>query len=790
MKNRGERRKRPDLRTRALGWVGRFATRRWKLVLLVVLISLVGCFFAIRTLQITTRYVDLLPQKHAAVKNYFKALDRFGGTDYFMMMIEAKEPRQAREAADRAAVKLKETGDFRYIQYRADLPQFEKYGLLFLDKSTLDKIDVLLAERNYGELYKLAQQFMKLREELSNTFGGGITLDEEGYFTSKDGKSALLIARPDFSADDMNRASPFGREMDRLARSMEKDNPGVKVWLSGNYMLQYEQKNVVNQDMMLVGIIALLVILLVLAVAFRSATTPFIAVLSLGIGIAWTLAFARLTVKSLNTVSSVFAAVLMGIGIEYGIALLSRYREERERGSEIGQAFAGALSLTGKGIMTGALTTAGAFYAIVFSEFKAMHDMGLVLGTGVVCVLLSTFFVLPALVTMKERLFAGKPRSYRDESGLMRKEGRFVAGRPWWIISAAAVLTLGLGTSAAFIKYESNIRKVEPRGMKVTRAEEKLNRRFGIGTDFVVVLSNNEAAMREDTEKLSRLSSVRSVESLATIIPSDQLTKLVLMSRIKSKIENINPQWLTYVPANMLTILQDIGSDTLTTDKLPQDALQKYVSPDGTYATYVYPKKSMSEEKSIKEFLDEVRSVSTDVIGFPVIIQDILESTRKGLNDTTLLSAVVVLLMVVIDFQRLLPTLLAMMPLAFAMIWMIGAFNLFGMKFNIVNIAVTPMILGIGVDFGVYVLHRYEEEHQAGGEAIASTLAHTGKAIITSGFTVMGEFAALTLARYRGFSSLGLAAVFGIGSAVIISVTLLPAVLRVLEKKRRKGRAF
>ncbi len=790
MELRRVKRKGPDLRTRVLSWTGKVGTRHWKLVLLLVLLSLVGCIFAISTLQITTRYVDLLPQDHDAVKNYFKALEKFGGTDYLTVMIDAKDAEQARSTADEVAKKLEETGDFRYLQYRADLPQFERYGLLFLDKETLNQMDVLLSERNYDELYKLAQSFMKLREELSQTFGGGISLDEQGYFTSEDGRSALIIARPDFSADDAKKLSPFGKKMDELAASIEKKNPGTRIRLSGNYTFQYEQKIVVNRDVLLVGLIALLVIIIVLGVAFRSATTPFIAVASLGVGVAWTLAFTRLTVKSLNTVSSVFAAVLMGIGIEYGIALLSRYQEERERGRGIEEAFVNSLANTGKGIITGALTTAGAFYAIVFSEFKAMQDMGLVLGTGVLCVLLSTFFVMPALVTMKERLLPYKPRSLDEESGVMRREGRLVARRPWWVIGAAMALTLGLGVSAVFIKYESNIKKVQPRGMKVTEAEERLLDKFGIGTDFVMVLSSNEAAMREDTEKLSELSSVRAVESLATIIPSDQLSKLVLMSRIKTKIEGINPQWLTFVPANMLGILTDIGSDTLTVDKLPRDALEKYVSSDGTYATYVYPKKNMAEEKNVTEFLDQVRSVSTDAIGFPVIVQDILESTRKGLSDTTLLSAVVVLLMVVIDFQKLLPTLLAVLPLLFAMVWMVGAFNLLGMKFNIVNIAVTPMILGIGVDFGVYVLHRYEEEHEAGGEAVTSTLAHTGKAIIVSGITVLSAFAALMLARYQGLSSLGLAAVLGIGSAVIISVTLLPAILRVLERKRKKGRAF
>lgn len=778
------------LRDRFLRWVGRATHRYWWLVLIVVAITIVFCGIAISSLRITTGYIDLLPQDHKAVKDYFKVLEQFGGTDYVFLVVDSKSAGEMRAAVDQAAGLMDDSGDFNFLQYRADTEQFMRYGLLYLDAETLKKIDLLLSERKFDELTALALKFASLRDDLSSSFGIGVKVDEEGYFSGKDGTTGLVTGRPSFGSSDVDAVTRLGRDMQALKEAVEAENPGTKVWIGGSYEFEYEQRAILGKDMLIVGAIALGLIILILAIAFRSVITPLAAMIALSCGVIWTLGLARITVRTLNTVSAIFAIVLMGIGIEYGIALLSRYREERGRGCDSEQGFVNALANTGKGVITGALTTAAAFFALAFSDFKAMHDMGLVLGMGVICALLSMLFVLPAMMALKERLFPTKGEPDLPKAVVMRKLGGFVSRRAVLVVIIGILVTAGLGTSAGFIKYESNIRKVQPRAMDVNKAEDRLAKEFGIVSDFAVVLASNEAAMREVTEDLKELDSVQAVESMATIIPPDQLAKLVYMSRIKSKIENINPEWLSYVPAGMLTILESVGSDLLTADKLPGDVRAKYVADDGTYAVYVYPKKTMDEEANVKEFLGEVEKVSTEIVGFPAIIEDLMQSTRRGLSETTLLSAIAVALVVIIDFQALVPTLLALLPLLLSLAWMMGLVSMVGMKFNLVNIAATPIILGIGVDFGVYILHRYMEEHAEEGDTIPSVLAHTGMAIVVSGLTVIAAFAALMFARYQGLGSLGMVASIGIAFAALTAVTILPAILRLLEKYRKKGRAF
>ncbi|GEM_PF-4566701 len=778
------------LRERALKWTGSAVYRHYKVVLAVTAVLLGLAIFSTFGLDISTRYVDLLPQDHPAVKNYFRVLSKFGGTDYLFVIVEGRDTNQTKRMIDEVAERLRKESELEYIQSRADIKSFSKYGLLYLDLKTLKKIDTFLYERKFEELTLLAASFLALKEEISRMASGGFNVTEDGYFMDEEEKFAFLIAKPTFSADELEKTIPFAKRVKKIALDVERSNPGSDVLLAGNYMFQYEQRRVVNVDILVVALAALVIIIIILAIAFRSVSTPFLSMGALGCGIILTLGLARVMVGQLNTLSSIFAAVLMGIGIEYGIAIISRYGEEREKGFSGEQAFANALSMTGKAVLTGALTTAVAFFAISFSDFRAMRDLGLVLGVGVLCSLLANIFLLPALVALKERIRPYKKRKRVGESRVTRRLGISVRNHSLIYLIAGLVITVGLGVSAAFIKFESNLRKIEPSGLEVYRAEDVLAKRFGIGPEYVIVISNNEAAMRDVTSKAQTLKTVRGVESLATLIPSDQEEKLFIMARIKKRIEEIDPSWLGYVPPEMLSIFTEIGSDMLTESKIPGDVLRKYKAPDGTYATYVYPKKNMYEEKNVTEFLEELGKISPEATGFPAIIQDILESTRRGLNETTILSAIAVVLMVIIDFQRIVPTLLAFMPLVLSLVWMVGAINLIGMKFNIINIAVTPIILGIGVDYGVYMLHRYTEEHAQPGETVPDVLASTGRAILVSGLTVIAAFAALTLARYRGLANLGVASVIGISFALISAITLLPSLLNILEKKRKKRRAF
>jgi hypothetical protein len=113
------------------------------------------------------------------------------------------------------------------------------------------------------------------------------------------------------------------------------------------------------------------------------------------------------------------------------------------------------------------------------------------------------------------------------------------------------------------------------------------------------------------------------------------------------------------------------------------------------------------------------------------------------------------------------------------MIWMVGAMTLLGISFNPANIMVLPLLVGIGVAYGIYVVQRYRED----GEATFYSKS-TGRAVVLSALTTIVAFGSLMIGAHRGIRSLGFVMTIGIGACLIAALALLPALL---EIARRKG---
>jgi hypothetical protein len=110
---------------------------------------------------------------------------------------------------------------------------------------------------------------------------------------------------------------------------------------------------------------------------------------------------------------------------------------------------------------------------------------------------------------------------------------------------------------------------------------------------------------------------------------------------------------------------------------------------------------------------------------------------------------------------------------------MFGLMDLFGMKLNLMNIFAVIMILGIGVDYGVHILHRYYENGECD---ISVTVNQVGKAVLMAALTTIFGFGSITFSDYPGLVSMGIACILGVGTCMVASLVLLPAILLVWGK--------
>ncbi|MFO8057542.1 MAG: MMPL family transporter, partial [bacterium] len=181
--------------------------------------------------------------------------------------------------------------------------------------------------------------------------------------------------------------------------------------------------------------------------------------------------------------------------------------------------------------------------------------------------------------------------------------------------------------------------------------------------------------------------------------------------------------------------------------------------------------------------------VDPDAMGVAVLFERILAQIKEDLLHVSLIALSLVFIVIFVNYRGLWHTLLTLVPLGCGAIAMVGIMNTVGLKFNIVNVAMLPLIIGIGVDYGVYMVHRWIGEGK-GEKSIKPVVESTGRAVTLSAFTTMIGFASIIPAQWRGLSLMGSTLTMGICLCWIAAVLYLPSILKVIEMiKARNGRS-
>ena len=238
------------------------------------------------------------------------------------------------------------------------------------------------------------------------------------YITFGEGKIYLVTARArseDLGSDAVER-------MRQLMQQTAFEVPGLNVGLTGEPVLDYDEMQQSKHDAILATIISLVVSSLIFGYAYREATRPLKTVLCLVIGLGYSMAFTTLVIGHLNILTITFAPILIGLAIDFGIHLITRYEEEMRHGQTPDHAVDKAMVYTGQGIITGAMTTAMAFLAMGLTHFKGIQEMGIISGGGLLLCLVPMMTMLPALLLRSRQDGIARPEEIEEEAKRARIE--------------------------------------------------------------------------------------------------------------------------------------------------------------------------------------------------------------------------------------------------------------------------------------------------------------------------------------------------------------------------------
>ena len=399
-------------------------------------------------------------------------------------------------------------------------------------------------------------------------FDAGEEAQQEQYITFDDGRIYLLTAQappPQVQQAEAGETSFPGRlwkvlryekqataenlndqSVERLRKLVEETQtevPGVNVGLTGEPVLEHDEMLQSQKDTTYASIVSFVLCALIFIYGYQETGRPVKATICLLVGLAYTFGFATLTIGHLNILTITFLPMLIGLAIDFGVHLVTRYEEELRHGRNPEEALTKAMVFTGQGIFTGALTTAGAFLAMSFTNFKGIQEMGVICGGGLAICLVPMMTFLPAL------LLRGR-QNVLDHALGDKLEARARLERMWLrrpvFVTVMTVLFCALAaTQFHKVYFDYNLLNMQSEGLPAVQFERKLisassstnasARSVLFGA--VVADSAEEAAAFE--ARLKQLPAVAAVDSISQFINENQTNKLGLIGEIKQELSTL-----------------------------------------------------------------------------------------------------------------------------------------------------------------------------------------------------------------------------------------------------------
>jgi hopanoid biosynthesis associated RND transporter like protein HpnN len=877
------------------------ARRPWPVLLACLAGVAAAAWVAATRLEYHTQRNDLLGAEKDCQKRWQRYLDAFGEDDDLVVVIRGDDRGRMKAAADAVAARLAARPDlFDRVFHQVDLRPLRSRSLLYLPADEIAAIDrrldgmapllgplapvswralstpalvaqatAALEARAAGRALTPADRDLlaqlpavldaaaaTLRDPAAYTNPWALgnrrdpaaesMLAEPQYFFTPDGRLALVLARPRQAARSFTPAKAAADAARGILADARRDFPGLDFGLTGIPVLESDEMAASDEDSTRASVLALAGVAGLYLIVYRGFRYPLLTVGTLVVGTAWALGWATVTVGHLNILSATFAVMLIGLG-DYGVLWVARYDEERRAGRDHMAALRETAAHAGPGILTAAVTTALAFFATIFADFKAVAELGWIAGCGVLFCATACVTFLPAALTVAGRMT--KQGTYVPRSPALpfpapvRPFLPALAGRPTLVVAAGAVLLAAAAVFAARVEYDPNLLNMQADGLDSVAWENELVRHAAGATwDAMSVADSRDQALALKA-RYEQLPGVGRVVEAASLVPTDQPAKLPLVASVHRKLVGLPDHVPEPLPIDLAALQHmlaraessggadptlaaalarlrgaladtseavaadrllafdrrlaaDLAADLrtlravaapagITLADLPAAFRERYVGANGEYLVRAFATEDLWEYAALERFTAAAAAADPGATGKAFRTVEGLRQMKAGFERAGVLALAVIVAVLWLDFRRGRAVLLGLLPLAAGMTMTLGVMGLSGVPLNPANLIALPLIVGVGVDNGVHVLHDYADKRSG---TLYRLGAATGRGIMVAALTTVLGFGTLMLARHRGMASLGLALTLGVTFCMLAALVVLPAVLRMADARRMRSR--
>lgn len=818
---------------------------RWALLLLVAAAVTLPAAWSASRLQVVTRLEDLLPDDAPAAADYRTFLATFGGFEkVYAMVLWAGEGEADRallaESADVFAEELAAVPEVAAVRAGlapADEEFFRRQVLpsapLFLgrDEDFAAHLEPEAVRRRVREIRErlrspgvaveapwLAADPLGFSGGLAGLAGGGaLSLVDPmtGAFLSAGGDAALVVVTPAGGELDPAAGRALEASLDRafaaaVAEIGVEDLPPLALAAVGGPLYAAQDERVVREDLRLTLAGSGVLIALLLVAYFGRLAVPLALILAVAVGIVWTAGAVAAIDEEVSVLGLSFAAMLLGLGIDYGIHGATRFRDRRLAGLPRPAAMSAALAEAGPAILASMATTAVAFLVLALAHFRPVEELGLVMAIGIVLILLASLSVAaPLLVLVKP------PREWRrrgpevppapPHGPVWRGLGAAVdvavalgGRRRLAVVVAVVVVSLAAAAGASRLELAIDLRALRPADHPAFEAERLLVEGFGLGLDAstVVVTGADLGAALDRARRVEAAVAAATGDEVSIVSPTGWLPAGEVVERRLARLaggtgaaavaaleDEIARQGLARAPFEPALAVLESAARGEPPAALAAEAWPDWVGElvrvgEGEAAVAVrlttplgtWPQGPPPEVVAAVEAAAPGAAVASVPRVGGELRQLILGDLGRLGGWALLAVAAVVGLSFAGRPRPLRSAALSLVPVVLGSLWTLGFAGFAGVPIDPFTIVVAPLLLGIGIDDG---LHALQGERAFG--SLPRSLAASGRAMTLTTLTTCAGFGSLAFSRVPSLARGGLLVAVGTFVCLVVTLVVLPA---------------
>lgn len=743
---------------------------------------------------------NLLPQDLPLIKEFNEVVSKTGGSGPLVVVLENLDPIQSSEVIDHLAKLFKKIPGTQFVDSEIPNKFLKNKQLLLIPRSDLLTLELLMAEAiDYargqfgGFLEEEAYNPIQLRK-LANDYQ--IFEEIEPYHKGKQKNNFYIFIKAKGTVTDTDFTKNFiSAVQEAINKSgLEEKYSDLKIKLTGSMVVRLEENNFIQSDLKNAAVIAAVLAISIIFIYTRSWFSIPLIIFPLLLSLTYTFALTRLIIGHLNIISGFLVAILMGLGIDYGIHLYIRFKQELLKEKPIEEAVEVVVTQVGRSGLIAMLTTMSVFSILSFSDFQGFSEFGQIATLGIICAFVTYYFLFPAQALFYDKIhWLKKPKARLFNL----KISNLYSATPLYLSAFFLLLLISSLFLLPGVEFEYDFQKLRGES-PASDYETETTDDFGLAFSPTVILTPEKENLfyiheaLEDIKKESGGNTVIGIQySLNLFSEKEYESKKEIIARIRRNFEeskdiirfslgkkrfesfksllNVQPFDESQVPINLQKKLM-AGNDYLLLLFSPAD--KNFFRVENIYQLEM-------EINALKEIIKR-KNIEAAILNENLIAAKVLDWVKEKGPKAMIFAFGLVFLILLIDLRSFRLAIITFLPL-FTGLALTGALmSVFHVRLNFINIVMLPSIVGIMIDHCIYLSHHILDYSKG---ASLKSLQETGSAIILSALTSLAGYTSLNIAHHAGINSIATVVELGIITCTACALFMLPALFEIGKRK-------